>query len=126
MSDLESLAENGRARMRSNQYDVPPAATSALKIACKVLCDGSKDAGGSGTGFACPVHGGAPGLMPGGSPGWYAALAGAAAGTASDTAARHAMTIGPGNFRKAPRVARRAVPRLPALRPRDALNTMSP
>jgi hypothetical protein len=32
MSAVESLAENGRASMRSNQYDVPPAATSASKI----------------------------------------------------------------------------------------------
>ena len=76
ISDVESLAENGRARMRSNQYDVPPAATSALKIACSVPCAGSKDAGGSGMGLACPVHGGVPGLTPGGSPGWYAAFAG--------------------------------------------------
>src|SRR5262249_59949440 len=32
---------NGRARMRSNQYDVPPAATSASKIAWSMLRLGS-------------------------------------------------------------------------------------
>src|SRR2546426_12744932 len=60
---------NGRARIRSNQYDVPPAATSASKIACSRLFDGSKAAGSVGIGVADPENGGVPGSTPGGSPG---------------------------------------------------------
>ena len=64
------LERNGRARMRSNQYDVPPAATSASKMACSRLRDGSNAAGSAGTGSADPENVGSPGLTAGGSPGW--------------------------------------------------------
>jgi hypothetical protein len=49
ISDVESLGENGRARMRSNQYDVPPAETSASKIAAACPARGQRTPAGQGS-----------------------------------------------------------------------------
>src|SRR5262245_46685891 len=71
----ESLEENGRARIRSNQYEVPPAATSASKMACIMSRVGSYEAGGLGIGVDDPAKVGVPGSTAAGMPGVYTASA---------------------------------------------------
>src|SRR5690348_7558308 len=76
-SEVESPDRNGRARIRSTQYDVPPAATSALKMFCSMFWVGSYATGGAGTGVADPPKVGVPGSTAAGMPGVYSASAGA-------------------------------------------------